>query len=133
MSVSHYYWKLSGWLTAAFTIGIVLGFFGRNNEISTERLGWQSFVLADIARDAMQYRATPKRVAERVEKELNTKVEWEITADEPDSNSQKIGVIVLPAETGFGGMGGRWILSMKMAKDGRCDQAWMEMQPQGFI
>lgn len=133
MSISRYYWRLCGWLTAAFTIGLVLGFVGRDREIPTERLGWQAGILTKISQDAMQYRATPKRVAEKVEKELNTKVEWEVTEEDDRGNPQKIGVVVLPAETGFGGMGGRWILALKLAKDGHCDQVWMEMQPQGFM
>lgn len=81
----------------------------------------------------MLYRATPRRVAERVEKEMGSKVEWEVRIDDSGTKTQKIGVVVLPAETGFGSMGGRWILNMKVAKDGRCNQVWMEMQPVGFM
>jgi hypothetical protein len=133
MNFSICYWRLSRWLTAAFITGLVLGFFGRSHEIPVERLGDQSFQLVKIAEDAMLYRATPKRIAERVERELDTKVEWEVRTDDSGINPQKLGVVVLPAETGFGSMGGRWILIMKVAEDGRCEQVWLEMQPVGFL
>jgi len=73
----------------------------------------------------MLHRATPTRVAERVKTDLKTSVDF-------GQESPGTHVVVLPDETGIFGLGGRWILHLKVGADGRCDQVWMEMQPVGY-
>jgi ketopantoate hydroxymethyltransferase len=123
-----YRYKLWGWLTAALTIGLVLGFLGRERAIASERLLDQAETLSKIARDAMLHRATPERIAERVKTESKTPVDF----GQGNSKDTQTQVVVLPDETGIFGLGARWILHLKVGADGRCDQAWMEMQPVGY-
>lgn len=121
----HHYrtWVLC---TVIFGTGLIIGFFSRGHIVPGERLFDQSTTLTAIAQDAMLYRATPQRVAEKIEAKLRIKVKWEPSPD------QKVGAFVLPAETGFLGMGGRLILSLKLGRDGRCDQAWTQAQAVGY-
>jgi len=74
----------------------------------------------------MLHRATPERVAQRVKTESKAPVDF------GQGDSEDTQVVVLPDETGFLGLGGRWILHLKVGADGRCDQVWMEMQPVGY-
>ncbi|WP_395138033.1 hypothetical protein [Armatimonas sp.] len=118
--------RLWALLTAIFVTGLVFGFLGRERAIASERLSYQSSILAKIARDAMLYRATPQRIADKVKTELKTSVDFGFS----HQNAQEA-VVVMPDETGFLGLGGRWILHLQVGNDGRCEQAWLEMQPVG--
>jgi hypothetical protein len=74
MNSSLYRYRPWVWLTAALSIGLVLGFLGRERTIASERLFDQTWALTKITRDAMLHRATPERVAERVKTELKATV-----------------------------------------------------------
>lgn len=118
------WWAL---LAAVFVAGSTVGFFARERAFPSERLLGQSSPLTRIACDAMLYRATPKRLAQRIETELQTPV---IPFHGETQNTE---IIVVPAETGLFGMGGRWIMNIQTGKDGRCDKAWLELQPVGYL
>lgn len=126
MNYFIYHYKKWVLCTVIFSVGLIVGFLSRNRLVPGERLFDQSTTLTRIAEDAMLYRATPKRVEEKVEAKLKVKVKWETSAD------QKTGVLVLPPETGFLGMGARWILCLKLGSDGRCDHAWTQVQGVGY-
>lgn len=120
-------YKWLAWLAAAIMAGFVGGFFARERADPGERLSYQSSILVNITRDAMRHRALPKRIEERVETELQTSVTFS------SGTAQQEGLVVLPPETGFLGMGGRWIVHFQTGKDGRCDTVWLELQPVGYL
>jgi hypothetical protein len=99
-------------------LGVFLGIGISSNNHSLD----ETRVLMGIAKDAMHFRAKPERVAERIKTELSIPVDF----------SHGDTVIVLPDEIGFLDMGERKLIYMKLDKDGRCDQVWIEWQPVGY-
>jgi hypothetical protein len=107
------------------------GFIVRERAIADERLLVQGTELSVIARDAMRYKATPDQVAEKIRTKFHTNVNFAPANANTQANQNNL-IVVLPAETGFLGMGGRWMLYLNKGADGRCETAWLELQPVGY-